>query len=154
MEQVKESKELLKKAKRAVWLNRYFKRPIPKEYEALILAKKCCNERFMHRYVLENKLLESNEETFLKTYLKGQNKDDLQFVKTYVFIHGASKQGQILVVQSKNVDVITALINSYDSIASPDVCPETLTELVELKDPCLLEALSSAIAGCRKFEQI
>jgi hypothetical protein len=114
MKRTTEQEILLRNAKRAVLLNRYSGISISSMYEELILKKECCDERFMRDYVCKHKLLKSNEVYFLKTYLKDADETRLQLVQDYVVYHGAYPEGQVLIMQSKDVELIVALLSYYD----------------------------------------
>ena len=138
MEQKNKKEDLLKKARLAVWLNRYFKVKIPPDYERFIIAQECCDERFMTHYLRQHRLQETNEEIFFKKYLDGNIEDNVLLVKDYVVCHGAYPKGQILVMQSKDVALISALISHYAINGGGHLSCDTLETFVKLGDAQLL----------------
>lgn len=138
MKRTTEQEILLRNAKRAVLLNRYSGISISTMYEELILKKECCDERFMCGYVRKHKLLEPNEAYFLKTYLKDADEKKLQLVQDYVVYHGAYPEGQVLIMQSKDVELIVALLSHYDINEDGNISEQALEALVQLKDAKLL----------------
>ena len=82
-----ENESKLRKAKCAVWLNRYFNWEIPFEYFEYILKCQCCTKKFVEKFVLENPLPQAYEQVFLEEYIK----KDEQLVASYISKFGCCK---------------------------------------------------------------
>jgi len=138
MKQKNEKENLLKKARLAVWLNRYLWIEIPHCYEELIIKQKCCDKAFMAKYLCKHRLQEANEEIFFKQYLDGNTEGNMQLVQDYVVYHGAYPKGQILVMQSKDAELINALIAHYAIHGGEHISCDALEAFVKLNDAQLL----------------
>lgn len=65
-------------------------------------------------------------------------KNKLQWVQDYVVYHGAYPEGQVLIMQSKDVELIVALLSHYDINEDGDISEQALEALVQFKDARLL----------------
>ncbi|MBO5441251.1 MAG: hypothetical protein J6A09_01625 [Alphaproteobacteria bacterium] len=80
-------KRELKKAKRAVWLYRYFGQDIPLEYLEYVIKCQCCSKDFLEKFVLDYHLPQAFEMMFLEEYVK----KDENLVAAYIKKFGCCK---------------------------------------------------------------
>ncbi len=95
---------LLKKAKKAVFWNFLFNRPIAHEYHCLMVNLECCSERQLKHYFRDYRLCVSAQVLMVEKYVKSNP----ALIASYIRAHNwrVSKEMQIKIVESKNANLL------------------------------------------------